>query len=234
MARWVCESGVCARTSPSKSAPPTVSGWKRSLRTGTARRRTSGGRRSSWRPRTSRHDRDHTPERQVEAERLALAGAVHDGRRGRLERHPRFVFHFTPTSCSWLNAIEGFSPSSPGAVSNAASSARSSSSPPSTASSKRPIMTPSPSSGPPTRIRSSPPSNAGTKRRSDPLVAFLAEHFRSGFVDPREVELVTGSKVLGLIPAVPPPERLTGLPQKQQRWAARHSASAITTSGKQF
>ena len=25
-----------------------------------------------------------------------------------LERHPRFVFHFTPTSCSWLNAVETF------------------------------------------------------------------------------------------------------------------------------
>ena len=25
-----------------------------------------------------------------------------------LERHPRWVFHFTPTSCSWLNAVEGF------------------------------------------------------------------------------------------------------------------------------
>ena len=25
-----------------------------------------------------------------------------------LTRHPRFVFHFTPTSCSWLNAIETF------------------------------------------------------------------------------------------------------------------------------
>jgi hypothetical protein len=23
-------------------------------------------------------------------------------------RHERFVFHFTPTSCSWLNAVEGF------------------------------------------------------------------------------------------------------------------------------
>jgi transposase len=23
-----------------------------------------------------------------------------------LSRHPRFVFHFTPTSCSWLNAVE--------------------------------------------------------------------------------------------------------------------------------
>src|SRR5438270_13771661 len=27
---------------------------------------------------------------------------------GWLEKHRRFVFHFTPTSASWLNAIEGF------------------------------------------------------------------------------------------------------------------------------
>ena len=25
-----------------------------------------------------------------------------------LARHERFVFHFVPTSCSWLNAVEGF------------------------------------------------------------------------------------------------------------------------------
>ena len=25
-----------------------------------------------------------------------------------LERHPRWTFHFTPTSCSWLNAVEAF------------------------------------------------------------------------------------------------------------------------------
>ena len=25
-----------------------------------------------------------------------------------LKRHPRFHFHFTPTSASWLNAVEGF------------------------------------------------------------------------------------------------------------------------------
>ena len=25
-----------------------------------------------------------------------------------LARHPRFVFHFVPTSCSWLNAVEGY------------------------------------------------------------------------------------------------------------------------------
>ena len=25
-----------------------------------------------------------------------------------LDRHERFTFHFVPTSCSWLNAVEGF------------------------------------------------------------------------------------------------------------------------------
>lgn len=25
-----------------------------------------------------------------------------------LARHPRSTFHFTPTSCCWLNAVEGF------------------------------------------------------------------------------------------------------------------------------
>ena len=25
-----------------------------------------------------------------------------------IAKHPRFVFHFTPTSASWLNAVEGF------------------------------------------------------------------------------------------------------------------------------
>jgi hypothetical protein len=25
-----------------------------------------------------------------------------------LARHPRFTFHFTPTSASWVNAVEGF------------------------------------------------------------------------------------------------------------------------------
>lgn len=28
--------------------------------------------------------------------------------RAGLDRHQRFTFHFTPTSCSWLNAVEGF------------------------------------------------------------------------------------------------------------------------------
>ena len=32
----------------------------------------------------------------------------HPNVRAWLERHPRWVFHFTPTSASWLNAVEGF------------------------------------------------------------------------------------------------------------------------------
>jgi transposase len=37
------------------------------------------------------------------------AAHKHPNVRKWLARHPRWVFHFTPTSCSWLNAIEGFS-----------------------------------------------------------------------------------------------------------------------------
>jgi transposase len=32
----------------------------------------------------------------------------HPKTRAWLDRHPRFVFHYTPTSGSWLNAVEGF------------------------------------------------------------------------------------------------------------------------------
>ena len=32
----------------------------------------------------------------------------HKAVRAWLEKHPRWTFHFTPTSCSWLNAVEGF------------------------------------------------------------------------------------------------------------------------------
>ena len=36
------------------------------------------------------------------------AAHKHPKVRAWLDRHLRFVFHFTPTSCSWLNAVEGF------------------------------------------------------------------------------------------------------------------------------
>ena len=36
------------------------------------------------------------------------AAHKHPNVRAWLDRHPRWTFHFTPTSCSWLNAVEGF------------------------------------------------------------------------------------------------------------------------------
>ena len=53
-------------------------------------------------------------ERQVPAGKVIHAVldnyAVHKHPKVRewLARHPRWVFHFVPTSCSWLNAVEGF------------------------------------------------------------------------------------------------------------------------------
>ena len=82
-----------------------------------------------------------------------------------LARHPRFTFHYTPKSASWLNAVEGFFAKltrrrlKRGVFLLARRSAAS----PSNASSPRPTTTPSPLSGPPIPIRSSPPSGAGTK-----------------------------------------------------------------------
>lgn len=42
--------------------------------------------------------------------RKPTTGAAHKHEKVRqwLARHPRWTFHFTPTSCSWLNAVEGF------------------------------------------------------------------------------------------------------------------------------
>lgn len=36
------------------------------------------------------------------------AAHKHSRVRAWLDRHPRWTFHFTPTSCSWLNAVESF------------------------------------------------------------------------------------------------------------------------------
>lgn len=53
-------------------------------------------------------------ERQVPAGKLIhaildnYAAHKHPKVREWLARHPRWVFHFVPTSCSWLNAVEGF------------------------------------------------------------------------------------------------------------------------------
>ena len=41
-------------------------------------------------------------------ERAVPAGKVIHRVRRWLTRHPRWIFHFTSTSCSWLNAVETF------------------------------------------------------------------------------------------------------------------------------
>jgi len=56
----------------------------------------------------------NTIEREVPAGKVIhaivdnYAAHKHPRVRAWLERHPRWTFHFTPTSCSWLNAVEGF------------------------------------------------------------------------------------------------------------------------------
>ena len=44
------------------------------------------------------------------------AAHKHPKVRAWLDRHERFVFHFTPTSCSWLNWSRASSPGRPGAA----------------------------------------------------------------------------------------------------------------------
>jgi transposase len=81
-----------------------------------------------------------------------------------LARHPRWTFHFTPTSTSWLNAVEGFFAKLPGGGSNAVSSGPSSNSKPlSNASSPKTTQTLDPSAGPRNRKKLSPPAKEGTK-----------------------------------------------------------------------
>ena len=81
-----------------------------------------------------------------------------------LERNPRWTFHFTPTSASWLNAVEGFFATLTKRGSSAASFDPSPTcKPPSTASLKSTISNRSPSHGPPIQTKSSPPSGVGTK-----------------------------------------------------------------------
>jgi transposase len=82
-----------------------------------------------------------------------------------LARHPRWTFHFTPTSASWLNAVEGFFSKLTrrrlkrgvfrSVVDLQVAINRLS---------LRQTPIPNPSSGSPTQSASSPLSNAGTKR----------------------------------------------------------------------
>ena len=102
-----------------------------------------------------------------------------------LERHPRWTFHFTPTSASWLNAVEGFFANlTKPVVSNAASFVPSPTyKPRSTASSKSTISNRRPSSGPPIQTKSSPQSGAGTKCWIDPLAIVQQRDLLSAQID---------------------------------------------------
>jgi hypothetical protein len=85
-----------------------------------------------------------------------------------LNRNPRFVFHYTPTSCSWLNAVEGFLAKltrqrlKRGVFRSIVDLQA--------ASCGKPTSTPNPSPGPPIPTKSSPPSGAGT----EPLASRLS------------------------------------------------------------
>jgi transposase len=60
------------------------------------------------------HPLPHAVERAVPAGKTIhaildnYAAHKHPAVRQWLARHPRWIFHFTPTSASWLNAAEGF------------------------------------------------------------------------------------------------------------------------------
>jgi transposase len=75
-----------------------------------------------------------------------------------LDRHPRFVSHYTPTSASWLNAVEGFF------ATLAKRRLKRESQVAINCFVNENNETLNPSSGPPTPIKSSPPSDAGKKR----------------------------------------------------------------------
>jgi transposase len=92
------------------------------------------------------------------------AARKHPKVRAWLMRHPRFVFHYTPTSASWLNAVEGFFAKLTkrrlkrgvfrSLVDLQAAISRFL---------RETNDAPKPSSGPPIPIKSSPPLNVGTK-----------------------------------------------------------------------
>ena len=83
-----------------------------------------------------------------------------------LERHPRFHFHFTPTSASWLNAVEGFFAKLTKQRQTGAASSENidrSTGRHQPVSSPRPTKTQSPSAGPPIPTPSSKRSGAGNR-----------------------------------------------------------------------
>ena len=56
----------------------------------------------------NRIEREVPPDKAIHVVLDNYAAHKKDKVRTWLDRHPRWTFHFTPTSCSWLNAVEGF------------------------------------------------------------------------------------------------------------------------------
>jgi hypothetical protein len=82
-----------------------------------------------------------------------------------LDRHPRWIFHFTPTSCSWLNAVETlFAKLAKRQLKRGVFPSVVAFRKPSIASSPRTTVTPSRSSGKPIPRPSSVPPKEDTKR----------------------------------------------------------------------
>ena len=61
---------------------------------------------SGWKP--FRLERDIPAGKLVHVVLDNYGSHKHPEVRAWLSRHPRWTFHFTPTSASWLNAVEGF------------------------------------------------------------------------------------------------------------------------------
>ena len=102
--------------------------------------------------------------RQIHAIVDNYATHKHPKVRAWLKRHPRWTFHFTPTSASWLNAVEGFfAKLTKRRLKFGVFRSVIELNPLSIASSPKPTKTHAPSRGPRTRKRSSPPSSGGTK-----------------------------------------------------------------------
>lgn len=81
-----------------------------------------------------------------------------------LDRHTRFTFHFAPTSCSWLNAVEGFfARLTKRRLKRGVFHSLATFRPPSTASLPSTMKAQNHLSGPPTLIKSSQPSGVGAK-----------------------------------------------------------------------
>lgn len=81
-----------------------------------------------------------------------------------LARHPRWTFHFVPTSCSWLNAVEGFAKLTRRRLKHGVFHSVVDLQAAINRFIKEHITNHGHSSGKQTRKRSLPPSNAGTKR----------------------------------------------------------------------